>query len=55
VLRLGLSGIHSVEILANDSATQEQLANLLRSVHPILEVLNNAIGAYNAESVAGGS
>jgi len=49
---LGLSGFHSVQILADESATQEILLNLFQSVRPALE---EAVGTRNAEPVGIGN
>lgn len=48
VIRLGLGGIHSVQILADESVTEEALLSLLRLVRPALE---EAVGACKAEPV----
>ena len=51
LIGLRLSGIRSMQILADESAIEEKLFNLYRSVRPALEVV---VGACNGELVAGG-
>jgi hypothetical protein len=43
VIRLGLRGIVTVQIAANESAKEAKLIELLASVRPILHVLNRTV------------
>lgn len=45
VIRIGLAGICSLQILAEDSATEACLRERLRAAYPILERLCEAIAA----------
>jgi hypothetical protein len=45
VIRIDLEGIRSLQILAEDSATQERLRERLMAAYPILERLHEATTA----------
>lgn len=51
ILRIGLSGINSIQILADESATEERLRECLMAAHPILEQLLTTVNSLDLEPV----
>lgn len=53
ILRIGLSGTISVEVLADESGAEERLREALTTIHPLLERLREVMRVHlpNGDSV----
>jgi hypothetical protein len=55
VFTLGLSGSTSTQIVAEDSATEKRLRDVLKAVRPQLESLRETVTSLGCEPVSGRS